>query len=108
MPISYLWRSTRAGAPLRSRRCCWTANRRGSTLKRAKRATSAGLPPPDGNSQVGWGMRLLLPLGAALAFWGYVGPWVDHRVAGLAILGLDLGEYVKFLPQVRDGATGLW
>jgi hypothetical protein len=52
--------------------------------------------------------RLLLPFGALLAFWGYVGPWVDHRVAGLAILGLDLGEYVKFLPLVRSGGTSLW
>ena len=52
-------------------------------------------------TKVGWALRVLLPLGALLAFWGYVGPWVDHRVAGLAILGLDLGEYVKFLPLVR-------
>jgi hypothetical protein len=52
--------------------------------------------------------RLLLPVGAILAFWGYVGPWVDHPVAGLAILGLDLGEYVKFLPLVRSGSTSLW
>lgn len=51
---------------------------------------------------------LLLPLGALLAFLGYAGPWVDHRVAGLTILGLDLGEYVKFLPQVRAGTTQLW
>ena len=51
---------------------------------------------------------LLLPLGALLAFLGYTGPWVDHAVAGLAILGLDLGEYVKFLPQVRAGTTQLW
>ena len=53
-------------------------------------------------------LRILLPLGALLAFLGYVGPWVDHNVAGLAILGLDLGEYVKFLPQVQAGTTGLW
>jgi hypothetical protein len=53
-------------------------------------------------------IRILLPLGALLAFMGYIGPWVDHRVAGLAILGLDLGEYVKFLPQVRAGSTSLW
>ena len=59
-------------------------------------------------TKVGWGLRVLLPLGALLAFWGYVGPWVDHRVAGLAILGLDLGEYVKFLPLVRGGTTSLW
>lgn len=59
-------------------------------------------------TRVGWALRVLLPLGALLAFWGYVGPWVDHRVAGLAILGLDLGEYVKFLPLVRAGTTSLW
>jgi hypothetical protein len=29
-------------------------------------------------------------------------------VAGLAVLGLDLGEYVKFLPEVRAGARDLW
>jgi hypothetical protein len=52
--------------------------------------------------------RILVPLGALLAFLGYVGPWVDHRVAGLAILGLDLGETVKFLPLVQDGTTPLW
>ena len=55
-----------------------------------------------------WAVPLLLPIGALLAFWGYVGPWVDHRVAGLAVLGLDLGEYVKFLPSVRAGTTSLW
>lgn len=53
-------------------------------------------------------MPVLLPIGALLAFAGYVGPWVDHRVAGLAVLGLDLGEYVKFLPQVRAGTPSLW
>jgi hypothetical protein len=59
-------------------------------------------------TKVGWALRVLLPLGALLAFWGYVGPWGDHLVAGLAILGLDLGEYVKFLPLVRAGTTSLW
>jgi hypothetical protein len=35
-------------------------------------------------------------------------PGSTIAVAGLAILGLDLGEYVKFLPQVRAGTTQLW
>jgi hypothetical protein len=52
--------------------------------------------------------RWLMPLGALAALAGYLGPWVDHPVAGLAILGLDLGEYVKFLPAVRSGAVSLW
>ena len=53
-------------------------------------------------------MRWLLPLGIVAALVGYLGPWVDHPVAGLAILGLDLGEYVKFLTAVRSGAVSLW
>jgi hypothetical protein len=39
---------------------------------------------------------------------GYFGPWVNHRVAGLVIMGLDLGEYVKFLPAVRGEQITLW
>lgn len=50
----------------------------------------------------------LLPLAALLTLVGFWGPWVDHPVAGLAILGIDLGEYVKFLPQVRAGELVLW
>lgn len=34
---------------------------------------------------------------------GYFGPWLPHRAAGLVITGLDLAEYVKFLPQVASG-----
>lgn len=39
---------------------------------------------------------------------GYFGPWVNHDAAGLVIMGLDLGEYVKFLPAVRAGEVTLW
>ncbi len=53
-------------------------------------------------------LRALLPAFGLLALIGYFGPWVDHKAAGLAILGLDLGEYVKFLPAVRSGEIGLW
>lgn len=53
-------------------------------------------------------VRWLLPTALLLAFAGYVGAWVDHRVAGLVITGLDLGEYVKFLTPVRSGAIALW
>lgn len=52
--------------------------------------------------------RWLLPLGALLILAGYFGPWVPHRVAGLVVTGLDLGEYVKFLPVVRGGQVALW
>jgi hypothetical protein len=38
-----------------------------------------------------------------LAFAGYLGPWVDHRAAALVLSGQDMGEFVKFLPEVREG-----
>ncbi len=38
-----------------------------------------------------------------LACVGYFGAWVPHRAAGLAITGVDLAEYVKFLPPVMGG-----
>jgi hypothetical protein len=53
-------------------------------------------------------VRWLIPLSVVVTFLGYVGPWVDHTVAGLVIAGLDLGEYVKFLLPVRSGAIQLW
>jgi hypothetical protein len=34
---------------------------------------------------------------------GYYGPWVPHRAAGLIVIGLDLAEIVKFLPQFAGG-----
>ncbi len=52
--------------------------------------------------------NLLFPMGAILALAGYFGPWVDHKVAGLVVTGLDLGEFVKFLVPVRNGEIGLW
>lgn len=52
--------------------------------------------------------RWAIPIGALLTLGGFFGPWVNHRVAGLVILGLDLGEYVKFLPPVRSGELALW
>ncbi len=50
---------------------------------------------------------ILLVLAILVGLLGYYGPWVPHRAAGLVILGLDLAEYVKFLPQVRSGAIRL-
>ena len=53
-------------------------------------------------------MRWILPLALLCALVGYFGPWIDHRVAGLIVTGLDFGEYVKFLPAVRTGAVTVW
>jgi hypothetical protein len=52
--------------------------------------------------------RHLLPLGAVLALLGYFGPWINHAAAGLVVTGLDLAEYVKFLPEMLAGRLPLW
>lgn len=52
--------------------------------------------------------KWLLLFGAMVTLAGYWGPWVNHRAAGLVITGLDLAEYVKFLPTVRSGQISLW
>lgn len=53
-------------------------------------------------------VRWLWPAAIALTLAGYFGPWVNHIAAGLVIMGLDLAEYVKFLPAVRAGEIALW
>jgi hypothetical protein len=49
-----------------------------------------------------WAGALLLGclLLGALAYWA---PWVDHRAAALVLSGQDLGEFVKFIPEIRRG-----
>ncbi len=49
-------------------------------------------------------MRLLLPAGWVLATVGYFGPWIAHQTAALTLSGVDMGEFVKFLPSVVDGS----
>ncbi|MCB9137404.1 MAG: hypothetical protein H6642_03555 [Caldilineaceae bacterium] len=48
-------------------------------------------------------LRWLLPLAGLVMLVGYFGPWINHAAAGLVVTGLDLAEYVKFLPGVRSG-----
>jgi hypothetical protein len=50
-------------------------------------------------------IRLLLPAGWALATIGYFGPWIAHQTAALTLSGVDMGEFVKFLPSVVDGSV---
>lgn len=50
---------------------------------------------------------LLFPLLLGLALAGYWAPWVNHKCVALVLTGLDMGEYVKFLPQVRSGELRL-
>jgi hypothetical protein len=50
---------------------------------------------------------LVVILAGAIAIIGYFGPWAPHRAAGLVILGGDLAEYVKFLPEVASGQVAV-
>ncbi len=52
--------------------------------------------------------KWLLPIGALLALIGYFGPWIGNPVAGLVVTGLDMGEYVKFLPSTLNGSIQVW
>jgi hypothetical protein len=51
--------------------------------------------------------KRLAPLGIALALIGYWGPWVNHKAAALVLSGLDMAEFVKFLPGVRAGTESM-
>ncbi len=50
-----------------------------------------------------WMLKRFVPLGIALVLVGYWGPWVNHKTAALVLSGLDMAEFVKFLPGVRAG-----
>ncbi len=52
----------------------------------------------------GTAARLLLLAGWLMSATGYLGPWIDHRTAALTLSGVDLGEFVKFLPDVQSGS----
>jgi hypothetical protein len=54
-----------------------------------------------------WRKQIVLILGLALAIVGYFGPWVDHPTAALVLTGQDMGEFVKFLPEVRAGTASM-
>jgi hypothetical protein len=46
---------------------------------------------------------LLLRLGFTTILLGYLVVWLPQPVVGLSFLGLEMGEWVKFVPQVRAG-----
>ena len=48
-------------------------------------------------------MKRFVPLGIALTLVGYWGPWVNHKAAALVLSGLDMAEFVRFLPEVQAG-----
>ncbi len=49
----------------------------------------------------------LLPIAFALIFVGYFAIWLPNEAVGLAMQGLEIGEWVKFLPETRNGQVAL-
>jgi hypothetical protein len=47
---------------------------------------------------------VLLSTGWVLAALGCYGPWISHPTAALTLSGVDMGEFVKFLPDVLGGS----
>lgn len=45
----------------------------------------------------------LIPLGATAILLGYLTTWLSHPNAGLTLIGLDISEWSKFLPQMQAG-----
>jgi hypothetical protein len=58
-------------------------------------------PPPLSRLQ-----QNLLFAGLTAVLLAYFLPWLPHPAAGLRLIGLEMGEWVKFLPQVRSGEIG--
>jgi hypothetical protein len=50
---------------------------------------------------------LVIMLAGLIGLIGYYGPWLPHKAAGLVVIGLDLAEYVKFIPEVASGMIAL-
>ncbi len=47
--------------------------------------------------------QTLFKFGCTAILLGYFMVWLPHNLAGLSFIGLEIGEWVKFLPQVRSG-----
>jgi hypothetical protein len=48
-------------------------------------------------------IAIILKLGFSSVLLAYFLVWLPQRVAGLSFIGLEIGEWVKFLPGVRAG-----
>ena len=47
--------------------------------------------------------QILIPVGFTAILVAYFLIWLPQPVVGLSFIGLEMGEWVKFLPQVRSG-----
>ena len=73
-------------------------------------SSQASLGRLRGEEQSHWELALvrwMLPIGWCLAAIGFLGPWVSHSTAALTLAGVDMGEFVKFLPGMLDGSLRL-
>lgn len=50
--------------------------------------------------------QLLIRIGFTAIFVGYLMVWLPQPLAGLSFIGIEIGEWVKFLPPVRSGEIG--
>jgi len=64
-------------------------------------------PQPSSRSKLSLIAVLTITAGLFLLAWGYWGAWLPHPAAGLNILGIDLPEYVKFVPEVTSGQIAI-
>lgn len=46
-------------------------------------------------------------LGVLLILIGFFSPWVPHTTAGLALTGFEIGEWIKFTPEMKSEAPPL-
>jgi hypothetical protein len=84
--------------------------RRGSDAGGTELSAEASLGKINGMARPDHRMtavRLILPLGWILAAVGFYGPWLAHPTAALTLSGVDMGEFIKFLPGVSDGTLTL-
>jgi multisubunit Na+/H+ antiporter MnhB subunit len=44
---------------------------------------------------------LLTAIAVGLILIGFFSPWVTHNTAGLAMTGFEIGEWIKFVPEMR-------
>lgn len=51
--------------------------------------------------------QFFLKTGFTLVLLGYLMVWLPQPVAGLSFIGLEIGEWVKFMPQIRSGQVAV-
>lgn len=47
--------------------------------------------------------QIFLKVGFTIVLLGYFLVWLPHQAVGLSLIGLEMGEWTKFLPKVQQG-----